>query len=128
MVAEIDAAELAALLQDGDSPTIVDIRSRRAFDRGHLPGSRNLPFPELTTRVSELEDAARIVTVCPHGVSSQQAAALISSYAGTADARVESLRGGLEGWNGPLESTAASGTRDEDRGAGETGEGPEAPF
>lgn len=129
MVEEIDAAELAALLREGDPPTIVDVRSRRAFERGHIPGSRNVPFPELTTRVDELEGADRIVTVCPHGISSRQAAALIESYAGTADARVENLRDGLEAWDGPLESTdvaISDGPRRDPTTPDD--EGPEPPF
>ncbi|EMA64694.1 rhodanese-like domain-containing protein [Halorubrum lipolyticum] len=142
MDGEIDPDELAALLDDaetdpdGGKPAdnalrIVDIRDRRAFDRGHVPGSECIPFPELTTRVAELEGAERIVTVCPHGVASKQAAQLIGSYAGTRDARVESLRGGIEGWGrgtGELVPTAAGGA---DGGAdpGEIAdEGPDAPF
>lgn len=36
------------------------------------------------------------MTVCPHGKASVQAAQLIGSYEGTADATVESMEGGLE--------------------------------
>ncbi|WP_435093473.1 rhodanese-like domain-containing protein [Halorubrum sp. N11] len=136
MDGEIDPDELAALLDDGpdggesvsDTLRIVDIRDQRAFDRGHIPDSECIPFPELTTRIAEVEGAERIVTVCPHGVASQQAAQLIGSYAGTQDARVESLRGGIEAWErdaGALVPTnageAATPTEDAD-------EGPNAPF
>lgn len=128
MDGEIDPDELAELI-DGDATgdddlRIVDIRDQRAFDRGHVPDSECLPFPELTNRVAELEDASRIVTVCPHGIASRQAAQLVGSYAGT-DARVESLRGGVEAWErdiGDLVSTSTGGSGDE------TDEGPEAPF
>ncbi|MGQ3328038.1 MULTISPECIES: rhodanese-like domain-containing protein [Halorubrum] len=141
MDGEIDPDELAALLDGADRDSggvesaeralrIVDIRDRRAFDRGHVPESECIPFPELTTRVPELEGAARIVTVCPHGVASRQAAQLIGSYAGT-DARVESLRGGIEAWErdaGELVPTAAA----DDGTGGDAGpdadEGPDAPF
>ncbi|MFW6000005.1 MAG: rhodanese-like domain-containing protein, partial [Halorubrum sp.] len=96
MDGEIDPAELSALLEERDgsaddadgaadesaSLRIVDIRDRRGFDRGHLPDSECIPFPELTSRIAELEGADRIVTVCPHGVASQQAARLIGSYEG----------------------------------------------
>lgn len=135
MDGEIDPEELAALLDDEardppDDLRIVDIRDRRAFDRGHLPGSECVPFPELTTRVEELAGASRIVTVCPHGIASRQAAQLIGSYAGIEDARVESLRGGIEGWErevGEL-ATRAGGDDDPDGSDGAADEGPEAPF
>jgi rhodanese-related sulfurtransferase len=129
MDGEIDPDELVELLDDetGDKRLrIVDIRDRRAFDRGHLPESECLPFPELTTRVGELEGASRIVTVCPHGVASQQAAKLIGSYAGTEDARVESLRGGIEAWQREVDELVA--TAETDATDAEEDEGPEAPF
>jgi len=140
MDGEIDPAELAALLDgDGSEGTdetegdlrIVDIRDRRAFDRGHLPGSECVPFPELTTRVEELAGAARIVTVCPHGIASRQAAQLIGSYAGVGDARVESLRGGVEAWERAGEELVATPEgKSKGRGDGDTAadERPEAPF
>jgi len=129
MDGEIDPDELATLL-DGDRNDegaaddglrIVDIRDRRAFDRGHIPGSECIPFPELTTRIAALEGARRIVTVCPHGVASRQAAQLVGSYEGTEDALVESLRGGIEAWErdaGALVPTATDRADD----------GPNAPF
>jgi rhodanese-related sulfurtransferase len=149
MDGEIDPEELAALLDenaetnerpesdgtgaesegDGDL-RIVDIRDRRAFDRGHLPDSECLPFPELTTRVEELADASRIVTVCPHGVASRQAAQLIGSYAGVEDARVESLRGGVEAWERDVDELVTTDAADErpDASDGAADEGPDAPF
>jgi rhodanese-related sulfurtransferase len=134
MDGEIDPAELSALLAESDddaadgpadeSLRVVDIRDQRAFDRGHLPDSECIPFPELTSRIAELEGAERIVTVCPHGVASQQAAQLIGSYEGTQDARVESLRGGVEAWEKEVGDLTASEASDAD-GADE---GPESPF
>jgi len=142
MDGEIDPEELTALVDDADRDSdgeksadtalrIVDIRDRRAFDRGHIPSSECIPFPELTTRVAALEGAERIVTVCPHGVASKQAAQLIGSYAGTQNARVESLHGGIEAWErdaGDLVPTATDGA-DADMGpTAESDEGPDAPF
>jgi rhodanese-related sulfurtransferase len=108
---------------------VVDIRSRAAFDRGHIPGSRNLPMAELPTRVEELalDDADRIVTVCPHGKASVQAARLLASYEGT-DAPVESMAGGLDAWTGPLEAAAADGGAGGGESARADDEGPDAPF
>jgi rhodanese-related sulfurtransferase len=125
MDGEISPPELATLLaRDGDDVElrIVDIRSERAFDRGHLPESESIPFPQLTTRVDELTGADRIVTVCPHGISSRQAAQLIASYQGTTDARVESLHGGVEAWERQGHDLVASPAPDT------PAEGPDAPF
>lgn len=117
---EISTDELATLLEDGESDDlrIVDIRNSDAFEHGHIPGSENIPAPELTDRVEELDGAERVVTVCPHGKASVQAARLVGSYRGVAGP-VESLHGGLEAWDGPLEPDNAAATSDEESGADE---------
>jgi rhodanese-related sulfurtransferase len=121
MDGEIDPDDVETLLDDDDPPRVVDIRSPGEFARGHIPGSLNIPFGELPSRVDSLDDADRIVTVCPHGQASVQAARLIKSYEGTANARVESMAGGLAEWGGPLDADGARGEKNAD-------EGPEAPF
>lgn len=139
---EISAAELHELL-DGDGVRVVDIRSPAAFQRGHIPGSENMPFQELTGRIEELAGADHVVTVCPHGEASVQAARLVASYEGF-DGRIESMADGIEGWAEQygLESTSS---RDTDQSSGQNprdgkiaadgegdgkgdDEGPEAPF
>ncbi|MFB6072857.1 MAG: rhodanese-like domain-containing protein [Halobacterium sp.] len=112
MDGEVSADELAAVLDD-DGVRVVDIRRRAAFERGHIPGSECIPFQELPQSVDRLDGAERVVTVCPHGESSVQAARLVASYEGLADdARVESLAEGLAGWPGELETEPEETTGD----------------
>ena len=118
MDGEISTDDVETLLESDDPPRIVDIRSPSAFERGHIPGSENIPFDELPDSVDQLADADRVVTVCPHGKASVQAARLIASHEGTADSRVESMDGGITSWEGPLDS----------EGQPAADEGPEAPF
>ncbi|MFB6307978.1 MAG: rhodanese-like domain-containing protein [Haloarculaceae archaeon] len=119
-------------LQEIDDARIVDIRNPRSFSEAHIPDSENVPLEELTDRIETFDDADHVVTVCPHGKASVQAARLIGAYEGF-DGRVESLAGGLEAWDGPLAalSNADSGADaapntdpETDTGA----DGPEAPF
>jgi rhodanese-related sulfurtransferase len=135
MDSEIDPAELQDVLDDGRERRIVDIRSPAAFRRGHIPGSVNIPFENLPDRVGTLAGAEHIVTVCPHGKASVQAARLIASFEGTTDATVESLHGGLEAWDGPLEQgeeneSASADIADTTDTTTEPDEGPnpDAPF
>jgi rhodanese-related sulfurtransferase len=101
---EITPDELAGLL-DADEPVrVVDIRSSAAFERGHIPDSENVPFEELPRRVEHFADTEHVVTVCPHGKASLQAAQLLRSAEAVDDATVESLAGGLEAWDGPLDT------------------------
>ncbi|QLH76167.1 rhodanese-like domain-containing protein [Halosimplex rubrum] len=122
MDGEISGDELQELLdENGEQPPedlrIVDIRNPGSFERGHIPGSENIPANQLTDRVEELDGADRVVTVCPMGKSSVQAARLVGSYEGV-DGPVESLHGGLNDWDGPLDAADAS----------ESDEGPASPF
>lgn len=113
MDGEVSADELSALLEDGDV-RVVDIRRRAAFERGHIPGSECIPFQELPNAIDQLEGADRVVTVCPHGESSVQAARLIQSYEGIAeDAEVKSLAEGLVGWSGELVDESRSSRSNE---------------
>lgn len=119
---EVAPAAVESLRADDDVDVcIVDIRNPSSFARGHIPGSRNHPLPELTSAVDALPDADRFVTVCPHGKSSVQAARLIASYEDV-DVPVESMAGGLTAYDGEL----ATGTPD---GADDSStDGPTAPF
>lgn len=103
MPGEIDPATLHSLIQGEEPIRVVDIRSETAFAHGHIPGSENIPFDELTEAIEEFDGTSRVVTVCPHGEASIQAARLIESFEGVpAGTRVESLAGGLAAWDGHL--------------------------
>jgi rhodanese-related sulfurtransferase len=130
MDGEITVEQLQTLLEDGgdEDLRVVDIRSPGAFDRGHIPDSENIPAPELTDRVEELDGADRVVTVCPHGKASVQAARLVGSYEGV-DGPVESLDGGLEAWDGPITDGGDAAAPDDTETANEsTDDDTTAPF
>ena len=110
-----------ALEENEDAPLIVDIRSPAAFKQGHIPGSRNVPFGDLPQHAESLADADHVVTVCPHGKASVQAAQLLSSYEGLAEARIDSMAGGLTEWPGEFETDATDQT-------GEDAPASDAPF
>ena len=111
MDGELSAAELRNLLDSDTDVTIVDVRSPGAFEREHIPGSENVPLSELTAGIDELDGADRVVTACPHGQASVQAARLIAAYEGV-EGPVESLACGLEGWDGVLEGNSETPAND----------------
>jgi len=127
MDGEIGADELRSLLDDADA-RVIDIRSPGSFRRGHIPGSENVPLPTIVDEVERFDGDDRVVTVCPHGKSSVQAARLIASYGGF-DGEVVSFAPGLNGWDGPLEqSDAADSAGTTATADGGSDEGPDAPF
>ncbi|UPV76133.1 rhodanese-like domain-containing protein [Halorussus limi] len=129
MDAEIAPDEVRELLDADDEIRIVDIRSAAEFERGHIPGSENVPFHALADEIERLDGAERVVTVCPHGKASVQAARLVASYEGVADdARVESMEGGLSEWEYELETGDDTGESSGDDSEARADEGPDAPF
>ena len=118
MDGEIDPEAVERLLASDDPPRVVDIRDPGAFERGHIPGSENVPFAQIPDRATDLAGEDHVVTVCPHGQASVQAARLIGSAAGV-DGRVESMRGGLTEWDGEMAADVEPTSADE---------GPDAPF
>ena len=128
MDAEISPETVEDLLDAGEDVRVVDIRPADAFERGHIPGSENVPFHALADEIERFDGASRVVTVCPHGKSSVQAARLVASYEGLPDdARVESMAGGLSAWDGELVTDDADEETNRREGDG-VADGPNAPF
>jgi rhodanese-related sulfurtransferase len=63
----IDPTRLLELIARGTGPLVVDVRSRREFRHGHVPGAINIPFWSLLCAPvpATLDDP--IVVYCGHG-------------------------------------------------------------
>jgi uncharacterized membrane protein YdjX (TVP38/TMEM64 family)/rhodanese-related sulfurtransferase len=96
----MSTAELKTHLDSGAEMLMLDVRGTDEYvgELGHIPGSRNLPLPELPQRLAELGDhrAQSIAIVCRTDKRSATAAALLA-HAGFSNVRV--VRGGMEQWN-----------------------------
>lgn len=91
----LDIPTLGDWLGGGQSLTLVDIRDPVSFAQGHIPGSRHLDNDSVSTLLAQAPREQRLVVVCYHGHSSQQAAAWL---AGQGFAEVYSLDGGFTDW------------------------------
>ena len=95
----IAAEELQALIERGESPVIVDVRSAAAvaLDPRRLPGALRLDLQELASRAAELPADREIVLYCncPNEASAALAAKRLLEQG---RARARPLAGGLDGW------------------------------
>jgi rhodanese-related sulfurtransferase len=68
-VSSIGPADLIALIDRGDAPHIVDVRSRAEFVAGHVPGAINVPFTQAWSAVPKVQSMAgdRVIVYCGHG-------------------------------------------------------------
>jgi len=76
---EITHTELAAWIESGAAPTIVDVRSAREYNAGHLPGAMSINVRELEQRIDEIKalKSSSLVVYCEHGTRSKKAAAIL---------------------------------------------------
>jgi rhodanese-related sulfurtransferase len=65
--AEVD--ELLEMIEEGRAPTIVDVRTRGEFEKGHIPGAIHMPFWAVLGRASQIPTphTEPIVIYCEHG-------------------------------------------------------------
>jgi rhodanese-related sulfurtransferase len=88
---------LLASIGTGSQPVIVDVRTRREYDRGHVPGAIHIPFYALITRADDVPGPRdeTIVVYCEHGPRAG-VAKLALRLAGFTDVRY--LDGHMSGW------------------------------
>jgi rhodanese-related sulfurtransferase len=92
----MDAHTLTARIAAGKAPAILDVRSRREFVRGHVPGAVNVPFwAALIGRPRGLRASSDpLVVYCGRGPRAWLAAAALRLRGLT----VRSLEGHMSGW------------------------------
>lgn len=93
----ITPAELRAELETATPPMVVDVRSSVEFEEEHIPGSINIPLPELRTRMGEVETDRPVVTYCTVGQRGYLAERVLRQT-GVTDVR--NLTGGFVSWQG----------------------------
>jgi len=87
--------ELAAYIQTGYTPVLLDVREPWEWNLCRLPGAVLIPMHELPARAAELNKQAETVVICHHGVRSYQAAHYLETV-GFDD--VINLSGGVAAW------------------------------
>ncbi|SDE99578.1 Rhodanese-related sulfurtransferase [Blastococcus aurantiacus] len=112
---ETDPSDVAAARTAGADTLLIDVRSRMAWDQGHVPGARHLPLPELVARLDELpapEADPHLVVYCwGPGCNGSTRGALALARAGYR--HVQEMIGGFEYWarEGLAVRTASGRTR-----------------
>ncbi|HEU4889600.1 MAG TPA: rhodanese-like domain-containing protein [Thermoanaerobaculia bacterium] len=96
---QLSVDELHAQLQADDGKLqVVDVRAEREYVGGHLPGAKNVPLPELESRLArELDPSRPTAVVCAGGYRSSAAASLLQRHG---FAQLYDIIGGTSAWVG----------------------------
>ena len=113
-VAVITPAEVEARLTDAGLQ-LVDVRSRREFEEGAIPGAIHIPLPDLRRRLGELDPSRETVVYCLGGQRSYFACRILGQ---SGFSNLKNLTGGYRSWIMHLKSRRRAPAKN--RGDGRT--------
>ena len=76
---------------------MIDVRTAREWQDGHIAGAMHIPIGELTGRIGDVPRTGPVATICEGGYRSTLAASLLSR-AGVSD--VLTVEGGMGAYRG----------------------------
>ena len=96
-VDNINQIDAYTLIKAGKT-LVLDVREKKAFDKGHLPNAISVPIGDLDKRIGEFEadKAKEIIVYCNDGSTRGPRGTKKLNDAGFA--RAKNLKGGVEGW------------------------------
>lgn len=95
-VAQISVHELKDLMSDGEQMALVDVRSPREFEGGHIEGAINIPTPDLRTRHQEFDPRTPTAVICSTGHRSSLATSLFEQHGFR---NLRNVAGGMTGYS-----------------------------
>ena len=102
----VSTAEAVQLI-NREKGVLIDVSEPEEFAKGHVAGSRNIPFGQIESHKSlPSNKALPLVLVCPTGARAGRAAGMLRKLGYE---RAQALAGGLKAWrdaNLPVEKTA----------------------
>jgi glyoxylase-like metal-dependent hydrolase (beta-lactamase superfamily II)/rhodanese-related sulfurtransferase len=107
VISRITAPALAGQLTESPKPFILDVRSEKEWQSGHLACSHNIPLTHLRQRMSEVPSDCPVVVHCEGGYRSAIGASLLAEAGRT---NVHDLVGGIKAWIALKQPTEADGT------------------
>ena len=93
---QVSPTQLKTLIdEDSSSHLLLDVRETNEFEYCQIPGSQHMPMQSIPNRLDELPKDKPIVTICHHGMRSQQVAQFLLQNGFT---DIINLQGGVHAW------------------------------
>lgn len=96
---EITNAELAALVESGAAPAIIDVREEHEYRAGHIPGAIPVPIESIESGLDGLDRDAQIAVVCRSARRSDYACQILAR---SGFVNVKNVVPGMSGWTGHI--------------------------
>ena len=98
-IISIKAAELQEKLANKKTSGthFIDVREPAEYKGGHVPGFRNVPLGQITSRLGELPKEAEVVLMCRSGSRSMMAARQLKK---NGYQKIVNVSGGISQWTG----------------------------
>lgn len=99
MAADADRIEAAAareMVEKGQA-MVIDVRTKDAYDAGHIEGSISVPLAEIDAHLAQLPKDKMIVAYCTCGAEASSMGA-VSKLKTAGYTKVAALKGGLAAW------------------------------
>ena len=113
-------AALAAKIDAGTAPLVLDVRTPEEFAAGHVPGAVLIPHDQLEARIAELGEPREVVVYCRSGRRSGLAEPVLEAHG----FRVSQLEGSWNAWSAaglPAETSEPAQVVDPPRAAAPEG-------
>lgn len=96
-VNDIGNDQVAAMIGPSKAPLLLDVRSAREFEGGHIPGSVNIPHDQLASRIGEIamHRERGVIVYCERGGRAAKAAAILQDEG---FASIQHMEGDMTGW------------------------------
>ncbi len=93
----MQAEKLMQSLNSHKPPTVLDVRSKLEFNRGHIPGAIHVPLWKIMFRLAKLpvDKNTTLVLTCEHGPRAQLVQGMLSQRGYT---NLTLLEGHMAGW------------------------------
>ncbi|MGJ7923242.1 rhodanese-like domain-containing protein [Neobacillus sp. LXY-4] len=95
---ELTTKDVVALLNEGKSVNIIDVREVDEVAAGKIPGAVNIPLGLIGDSLNDLDQTKEYIMVCRSGARSGRATQFLESQG----YQVSNMKGGMLAWNGEI--------------------------
>ncbi|MFD1130596.1 rhodanese-like domain-containing protein [Paenibacillus provencensis] len=94
-VRTINAKEFEQERKSAQNAILIDVREPHEYKSGHIPGAKNLPLSQLSSRMNELPKDKPVFVYCQSGMRSKRAAIIFKK---NGIPSIVNLQGGIMAW------------------------------